>query len=237
MSQFTPLNFSSHGSLKVLADQFSASLGEHHMIPLHAGEFLLAAADYPIVFAKDGETGQIRAVALVGLKPQQNLFFNGTDWGGAYAPMSSRPAPLVALAKSDQSDELVICIQEGSEYLSEQEGEALFTDSGEQTEFLQAQTQIAAEARLHAEQTDSFISKLLALKLIEANPITVSPAQQASYELTGLYVLSEQRLSELDNEGFLELRDKGYLPAIYAAIASQYRLNNLLALQQQTAPS
>ena len=235
MNKLIPLNPSVHQSIKVTGAEFHPSVRDHHLLPLYAGEFVLAAAHYPVVFAKDGETGRIHCAALVGLRPQENLFYCGDDWGRAYAPISARPAPLVAVPKSADDDELIICIQQGSEYLSEETGEALFTANGEQTEFLKEQIKLAAEVRLQAEQTELIVAKLLELKLIEASPISVNPAGQQGYELTGLYALSEARLAELENDVFLELRDKDYLPAVYAAIASQYRLNDLLVLQQQTA--
>jgi hypothetical protein len=55
--------------------------------------------------------------------------------------------------------------------------------------------------------------------------------------INGCYVLNEERLNSLSTEGFVDLREKRYLPAIYAHLVSLAQIERLIMLKDERVPS
>ena len=53
--------------------------------------------------------------------------------------------------------------------------------------------------------------------------------------ITGCYVVNEERLNNLSNDRFLELREKRFLPAVYAHLVSLAQIERLMQLKEQRA--
>src|SRR5216683_3773610 len=82
-----------HSALKINPGLAEASAARQHLIPIVASEFRRAATQYPIVFAKNPETGRFGAFVLNGLEPEENLFWSGTKLDVAYVPLNIRRRP------------------------------------------------------------------------------------------------------------------------------------------------
>ena len=87
------LSRSEHGGLRIRADLAEASAATQHPVPIVASEFRKAAVQYPIVFAKNPETGRFGAYVLNGLGVEENLFWSGTELDVAYVPLNVRRQP------------------------------------------------------------------------------------------------------------------------------------------------
>src|SRR6202165_6186508 len=87
------LSRAEHSELKINPDLAEASAARQHLIPIVASEFRKAAIQYPIVFAKNPETGRFAAFVLNGLEPEENLFWSGTKLDVAYVPLNIRRWP------------------------------------------------------------------------------------------------------------------------------------------------
>src|SRR3981081_2270915 len=79
--------------LRIRADRIEASAADQHLIPIVVSEFRKAATQYPIVFAKNPETGRFSAYVLNGLGVEENLFWSGTELDVAYVPLNVRRQP------------------------------------------------------------------------------------------------------------------------------------------------
>jgi hypothetical protein len=233
MTSVAALNFEAHKQLRVKTSHPSPASEGQHLIPVLVGEYVLAGADFPIVFVKNEDSGKMHSTAMTGIKLQQNLFFTKTDWLAKYVPVSVRPSPIALVPSREDENQLVICVIEDSPFLNNEEGEVLFNDDGEQSDYLKQQTELAREARGQVALTDAFIQKLLDLELLKSNPIKVQPQGEKPYELAGLHVIDEKALNELPDEEFQALRKSGFLPPIYAILSSMYRLDNLLTMYHQ----
>lgn len=53
-------------------------------------------------------------------------------------------------------------------------------------------------------------------------------------DIAGCYVLNEERLNNLSDELFLEIRAKGYLPAVYAHLMSLAQTERLVKLHEDS---
>src|SRR3977135_2565280 len=101
-----------HSQLKINPDLAEASAARQHLIPIVTSEFRKAATQYPIVFAKNSETGRFGAYVLNGLEPEENLFWSGTKMDVAYVPLNIRRRPFfVGTADtSSGANDNVLCI-------------------------------------------------------------------------------------------------------------------------------
>lgn len=215
-----------HKNLKLKSNDLSQS-GQAHIIPLVAQEFPRIAGEMPIIFIKDSESGQFRAVAMTGLKVGENLFYKNGKWDTHYVPAVLRAEPFSLGRVSDS--ESVLCVNESSSLLSESEGRALFDDDGNETTLLTSMRSFVVDLVQHNVATQTFIEFLAEKQLLVASTITVKTGEGESegHKLQGVYRINEDKLNELSDKMFLEMREKGYLSAIYAHIASQAALVNL----------
>ena len=87
------LSRSEHRDLRIRADLVEAAAARQHLIPIVVSEFRKAAIQYPIVFAKNPDTGRFAAYVLSGLGVEENLFWSGTALDAAYVPLNVRRQP------------------------------------------------------------------------------------------------------------------------------------------------
>src|SRR3954463_1027368 len=87
------LSRNAHAGLRTPTGRSEAAAAGQHLIPIVVSEFRKAAIQYPIVFAKNPETGRFAPYVLVGLASEENLFWSGTELDVAYVPLNVRRQP------------------------------------------------------------------------------------------------------------------------------------------------
>ena len=226
--QLTPLSNSGHKSLKVLEDTSLIAFKEQHLIPVTYQEFAKAAAEFPVVFVKHPETGQLRSVIMAGVKPGQSLYAGQENWPGIYIPSICRLAPFGLLPNEEtQQDDLAIDLD--SALVQEQEGLALFDENGEDSEFLKAR-RAQIQEHIEAERVGGAITQqLMALELFTEQRVSLT-IHGEKIDLSGVYTIDDSKLQQLDQDTFLDLRKRGILPALYAQMGSMLQLQRLAKL-------
>mgnify|MGYP000147400761 CR=1 FL=1 len=233
MTQIKALDKKAHASFKVSQDLTFAHVKNNHVLPLVLHEIVQASHSYPVLFVKDQNTGQFRVVALAGLRPGENLFAGEEGWAGSYVPSQVRTYPFVLVRNPNNEDEAVLCIDEDADMVGESDGEALFGNDGEQTEYLKNRAQGVVDVAQRVQITEQFIDQLVSLDLLAQKKLTLRTGEsEEPYDLTGFYVIDEEKLNQLSEEDFLALRTKGVLPAIYAALMSSMQVQNLIRKKQ-----
>ena len=222
-----PIHKVAHKNIKVKPNPYFTQSKNHHILPITIHEFSYAAHDFPLVFVKDQETGEFRTVAIVGLQPEENLFYSDNGWKASYIPISLKAYPFLATSAGEGTDQIVVCINEDSDLVNETEGEALFDENGIETEFVKAKGQYLAEMLERNRQTDVFVKCLVSEELLIQRNLSVQFKDEESYDLSGMYIIDEVKLNELLDSDFCELRKLGYLPPIYALLMSLNRVNHL----------
>jgi hypothetical protein len=218
----TLLEPSKHGEFKIAFTDFQ-HVAEQHIMPLSLHEISHAATEYPVVFVKNGDDFQ--AVAMMGLKPGQNLSVKEGKWQGLYIPAVVRDYPLGLVLNPEVKDKVWIGIREKAASVNTTEGNALF-DGENESEYLTARK---AALILHFEQDQSSrnILGFLAQKgLLKAQSLTVDVAGEKR-NINGLYLIDEAKLNELPDEDYLDLRKRGLMGPIYAHFASLNQVNRL----------
>lgn len=215
--------------------QFDYAAG-FHIAYVTVHEFARAAATYPIVFLEDKPNDGFRPVVLMGLKPGENLFV-GPDgaWNASYIPAMIRRYPF-ALSKGAEENRFVVCVDEASTLLSDTEGAPMFDEKGEPTQVIENVKRYLSELQQMDMLTQQFSRFLLTNNLLTPLNMRVNAAQARN--ITGCYVINEERLNAFSDALFLEVRAKGFLPAMYAHLMSLPQIERLVQLSKsKTGPA
>jgi hypothetical protein len=226
MASIKAINSSSHGKVKIKSNSNFIQSKDKHFAPVVVQEFIGASQEFPIVFIKDAETGGFNAVALLGLKPNSNLFYGKNSWKASYVPQALTLYPFM-IHQDENSDNAILCFDEDSPLVNETTGEALFDESGTQNEWLTAKGEAVVDYIEKSKVTQNFIKLLLAKELLAPQTLNLKLKGEEEYTLGGLYVIDEKKLNALSDEDFIELRKTGALPAVYATLMSMQRINQL----------
>lgn len=219
--RLAPLNRDVHARLKLRATGFTFA-AKTNSAPLLAVELPEAARSFPILFVDIGQE-QIFPIALLGLRRNQNLFVDSAGvWeAGRYVPAFVRRYPFVL------SNDLTVCIDENFEGLSEEDGEPLFTDAGENTPQLEHALAFLRGFHDEVDRTHALVKTLQALDLLKPVGLNVVPESGAEYRIDGLLVVDAEKLAALDDAEALKLFRSGELAWIQAHIGSLGGLDEL----------
>ena len=228
LQNLVPIQKERHAKTKIKPLDKYLFAKDVHIASVLVNEFSIAASIYPIVFIEDQNEDIFRPVALLGINHNENLFVDSEgNWQSAYVPAILRRYPF-ALASTGEESRYTICIDEDSDLINDQEGESLFTEEGQESELLQRVKKSLTELQQMEDLTKQFTSILKENNLFTPFNLNIRVAD-AVRTITGSYVINEQRLRNLSDKVFLELRKKGVLPAIYAHLVS---LNQMERLQK-----
>jgi hypothetical protein len=229
-----PISAEEHRNISVrqgVSFDFAVALNS---VPLVVAEFEKASAEYPIIFAGDGEA--ITPALLVGLRSDENLCVaaNGT-WDGDYVPAFLRRYPFV-FSGGGETDQFTLCIDTAFEGVNEDgKGERLFDSEGNRTQYLNTMLQFASDYQTQHAVTRAFTDRLCALDLLEPATATASLPDGTRLSLGGFRRVSADRLAALGDDDVMDLFRTGMLAVIYAHLASMLRLPGLLARAERRA--
>ena len=232
--QIVPVALERHRHKKVRNTTQFDFAARFHIAYVTMHEFARAAATYPIVFLEDKPNDGFRPVVLMGLQSGENLFV-GADgsWNASYIPAMIRRYPF-ALSKGSEEGRFVVCVDEASTLLSETEGAPMFDDKGEPTQVIENVKRYLSELQQMDRMTQDFTRFLQSQNLLTPLNMRVNATAQAR-NITGWYVINEEGLSAFSDPLFLEVRHKGYLPAMYAHLMSLPQIERLVQLSKAKA--
>lgn len=234
MTKIVPLSSEKHLAIKLTHSSDYTRFAKEHLIPVLAREIPNLAAEFPIVFVKNTETGQFIPVALMGIKPDVNLYCQSTEWSSPVTPLGFTNAPLSITKTPEKDDNVIVCIDEDSPMISQEEGSRLFTDSGERTEYLTARTNALLDVAAMHQQTQVICQYLAQKNLLNPQQLTLKlDSDQQNININGVYVVDDKSFNEISDENFLELKNKGLLPIIYAHRASLNQISRLISKQNK----
>jgi hypothetical protein len=212
MTNIVPLNSQTHRSLRVNATA-SARLGDNQrFVQVVVGEFALLVVHYPILFSKDADTGAFFCGAMLGFDRGENLFLTDGKEHQGYRPLNLQRMPFYATG-GDLAIDLDHPRVAG-------EGQALFTDNGHPTTYLESIMQAFRDLKPGIETSRVFIATLLQHRLIEPIDISAEFDDGSRRDLGDLYTINQSVLRDLPDAIVLDLFRRGYLRLIYLMIAS-----------------
>ena len=230
--KIVPLRSDVHGKLKVRELGTFEHVKGAHMVPVTAHEFARLGAEYPIVFVKNSDTDQYQSVALLSLKVGENLFVDGEKWKGVFVPGAVRNHPFVLAPAGENKEQLMVGLIENSPVVGEEEGNALFNESGEESEYLKAKKESLVGYLESDQMTKAFITILAEKDLLTTQNIAVNAGGE-KINLTGIYMVDEKKLGEMSEEDFADFRKRGFLAPLYAQLGSMHQFSRLAKMQAE----
>lgn len=197
-----------------------------------AHEFSRAASIYPIVFLEDKDNDVFKPTVLLGLEMGENLFVQDGKWNASYIPAIIRRYPF-ALAKSSDQDRFTVCIDDDSELVNEEDGQAMFDEKGEPTEVLERVKKYLGELQAMESFTEEFCRYMASNNMFTPLNMKVRLGNEIK-NISGAYIINEERLNSLSDEKFLELRNKRYLPVAFSHLASLSQIERLLGFKDKS---
>jgi len=223
-----PISAEAHRDTSVKSGESFSFAAGINSVPLVVAEFEKAGAEYPIVFAGEGDA--IAPAIVLGLKDGENLFLheNGS-WDAAYVPAFLRRYPFVFATTGENGETLTLCLDTAYEGVNDKgRGERLFDSSGERTQYLKSMLQFATDYQSQHNLTRQLMAKLVELKLLEPATAQVTLPDGTARTLSGFQRVSVERLRALDDETVVELFRTDMLMLIYAHLGSLSQLNELM---------
>ena len=238
MAKFELLNNVDHKNLRVITSR-SAQLGDNiwyaATIP---EEFRNLQRHYPIVFSKSPDSERLQPVALFGFEKGENLFLNDESWDASYIPLNIMRQPFLIGFQEVQeggtpAQQMVVSVDMDNPRVNETEGEAVFLEHGGTTEYLEQVNSILNAIHQGIESNSMFVDMLLGMDLLESFVLEVQLNDGSEHRMSGFYTINEPSLAALKGEDLVNLNNKGYLEAIYMAIASMSNIPALVERKNQ----
>ncbi len=213
MTNIVALNKEIHKSLRVDARAAAAYGDNQRFTHVVVSEFPHLVVHYPIFFSKDANTGEFHCGVMLGFDEGENLFLEEWRDREFYRPLGLQRVPFYA-------DGPQVAIDLDHPRVGVDDGEALFTESGQPTRYLQSIIWAFRDLSSGIEVTRHFIARLLELQLIEPMYVEVEFADRVIRECEGLYTVNQEVLSGLPDATVVELFRRGYMRLMHLMIAS-----------------
>ena len=214
-----------HGGLRIDPARMGEQAAGCHMIPLVVSEFRRALADFPIILAKNQETGRFSPYALMGLGLGENLFWDGAALDSSYVPLNLRRLPFFVGIDEERN---AVCVDLESPMVSEQGSEGLVEQDGRDTAYFGEIQKILHELLTWKPRTDQFIETLAQHDLIAELRLDIVLKNGTPLAITGIYAIDEARFKRLSDQDIAELRHDGTLDLAYAVMLSTARIQSLI---------
>lgn len=227
-----PITIKDHKDLSVKSINGFSFAENVNLASIMAHEFSRASSIYPIVFIEDGDN--FKPVVLLGLEDGENLFIDENKrWKSSYIPAIIRRYPF-ALAKVGDGSQFTVCIDQDSEYVNDKsEGEPLFNADGTPSESIERVKKYLAELQQMDMFTEEFTKYCQSKNLF--TPLNMKVKVQSEIKnISGAYVINEERVNSLSDDTFLEMHKKRYLSIIYSHLASLAQIERLLGFKDES---
>ncbi|MBF0612070.1 MAG: SapC family protein [Magnetococcales bacterium] len=235
--KMVPVNAQRHINKKIKNSESYTFASKIHIAYVTLHEFARASATYPIVFIEDRERDDFRPVALLGLDSGENLFVDGDGkWHASYIPAIIRRYPFALSQVGGADDQYVVCVDEDSALLNDTEGAAIFAENGEPTQVLENVKRYLGELQQMDVLTRKFTKFLSAHNMLTPLNMRVRQADQIK-NISGCYVINEERMNNLSDDLFLEMRKNRYLAAVFAQLISLSQIERLVMLKDEQKKS
>ena len=229
MSQYEILNKEKHRQLRIRTG-YGAALGDAVMyVMTYPMEFRDIQSCYPILFTKDPNTGGFFAAAVLGFEADQNLFLQEDGWDASYIPALIQRQPfLIARGGEGENASPVVSLDLDHPRVSQDEGEALFDDDGDPSDFLKQKIALLDKLHHGLQHGTGFIDTLLKHELLEQISLDIAFNDGSKKTVQGFYCIAEERLYQLKGDVLESLNQAGYLQPVFMAVASLSRIRDII---------
>jgi hypothetical protein len=227
----TPLDKNKHSKHRLKKQSDYSFAATTNSVPVAGFEFFQASRHFPVFFLKNKEGNFVPVAVLSFRKDGHDL---GDTWNEAYVPAYIRRYPFVL------SQDRMVLFDADAPHIQEQEGERLFNDDGENTEFTNELLKFLEQVDAGYRATEEFCKAASEKGLIEPFKGELK-FKEGSLKLNDLHSIDEKKLMESLSES--EVNDwfkRGWLAWAYAHLHSIGSIDAILkrarvASEAQTA--
>ncbi len=186
-----PLNRTAHAALRIDPARAAEAAAAVHLVPLVVSEIRQVAGQFPVFLAKDAETGQFYPAALMGLEPQENLFWNGAALEADVLPLNLLRLPFFVVG---EGAEAAIAIDEASPALAPDGPCSIVDAEGGETEYFRSVQTILGRLLQGQDETRRLVDLMLETKVVREIKLDLAFHDGSTSLLTGLYGIDEVAL-------------------------------------------
>ena len=225
MTNLVNLDRAAHRNLRVVEEQAFSVCKDLTMCIVSLNEIARLVVEYPIVFTKNNENDQFVCVALFGISPERNLYWQNGRWNSYTVPLNVGRQPFfVSFSGPPESDpatqQAITCVDLDNPGVQAINGERLFDDAGEYTPYLRHKMNLLTELIDGERRSRLFTDKAAELGLIHPIQLEVRTPGAEPRKFSGLYSIDERKLRTLEPAVVADLNSSGYLHAMHAMISS-----------------
>lgn len=213
-----PLDSKAHVKLALKQNIGFGFTAKINAVPVNLVEMPQVCHAYPIAFSPDSNA---TPVAILGLRDGENLFVDDkNNWEtDLYIPAYIRRYPFI-FSEIPDSGQLTLCVDMTDEVTEEGGAQPFFNADGTPTDLSNNALEFCKSYHAAGQQTIEFSRALDAAGVLVAREAQISVGERARVNFSGFRIVDEQKLAALDDKIFLEWREKGWLPFIYAHLFS-----------------
>lgn len=223
-----PLDAEKHAHLALKKDfGFDFTKGVN-AVPVNLIEMPQVCHFYPIAFSPDDNA---TPVAILGLRDNENLFLgaDGSWQEMSYIPAYIRRYPFI-FSELPGTDQLTLCMDMNDDVVEENGAQAFFDADKKPTDLANNALEFCKSYHAAAQQTLEFSQALAESGILVEREAQINVSEDTRINFSGFKIIDEQKLSALDDKIFLEWREKGWLPFVYAHLFSGAQWQRLSAL-------
>jgi len=233
MSNHALLDNVTHRDLKILPGYSKGQGFDISTARVFPIEFSELQMEYPIVLTRNKESGHFEPVALLGLTRNENLFLGENGWEAHYIPLAIERQPfLIGFQETMESGipqrRPVVHVDLDHPKVSMTEGQPVFLPHGGESPLLERISSVLMTIHQGNEINQAFSRLLVGLDLVEPSTMEFTLANGEKHTLTGLHIINEDRLRELNGDALEALHQKGFLQSIYMMLASLPNFRKLI---------
>lgn len=203
-----------HWRLRPASHRFAAHTP---WVPLTVGEFVAAAAEYPVVFGRNA-AGECHALAVTGVAKGQNLFVDAQGvWQADHLPLSVALYPFVGVKNPGARLALGIDAVAAAE---DAPGEALFDTEGAPAPLMARAMSALAKYQRQVDLTEAFVRRLFEAELLVRKNLDLRLPDGRSATLRQVWVVDEARLRAMPAERAAAWLKGGDLGLVFAHLLS-----------------
>lgn len=232
-NKLVPFSPKSHQHLKIKKLDDFEFLKDQNVASILINEFSRSAPIYPIVFIEEKNKGELKPVILLGLQKGENLFVQNGKWTSSYIPAVIRRFPFALATNPNDESKRTLCIDEESHLVSTSEGEPLFSPEGAPSALLENVKKFLTELQQMEFFTQTFCHYLKEKDLFVPMKMKVKASDEIK-NIQGCFVINEERLNNLSDDTFLEIRNLKYMAAIYSHLTSLAQMERLVQLKENS---
>jgi hypothetical protein len=193
-------------------------------VPLAGFEFFETSRDFPIVFAKAGDSEFIPLV-LLSLRSKGHSL--GGDWKGVYVPATVRRYPFALIDGK-------VVFDKRAPQLQEKEGEALFKENGENSDFLNQIIEFLGQLDHQFKLTREYCKACVENDLLTPFNAQVEFEKGKRMRFDNFSVIDVKKLNNLPGGQVKDWFYKGWLAWSYAHLHSLGAMSRLIKRERQS---